>query len=351
MINKQYYTWILCLFFLIACNQQAETTKEEPETETTPVSEVQTEEIEEIPVEKAITAEDILVTKELLFDKYTLSDSYFYKKSKTDSVARTFQWDKIKTHLALLENLNKQPIIWGVLQNYRNRNGESPLVREFVRNEYKMVSDTFGVERYQAVALYLTNDTLQAERYGRDGTPVKLTSAIDDTLSTFHTIEPANGEEQWLVTKKYVKILGDTIKFSHAIFVDLTNQNVATLEKSGEEWLVRSMNPVTTGQHKPPYAHKTPVGIYFIQEKKRKMIYNKDGSDEVGGFAPYASRFTCGAYFHGVPSEHPRTSEIEYSPSLGTTPRSHMCVRNASSHSKFIYEQMPIWQTAVFVLE
>ena len=344
-----YYGWLLYLFIFVACNQQVEVSV----VEKAPEEILTIEEIAPIEeeVEKIIIAEDIHITKELLYDKYTLSDSYFYKKSKTDSIPRTFQWDKIKERLALIENLNKQPIIWGILQNYKNRNGESPLARAFFRNEYKMISDTFGVERYQSVALYLLNDTLQAERYGRDGVPVKLISAINDSISSFHTVESVNGKEQWMVTKKYVKILGDTITFNHAIFVDLTNQNIATLEKTGEEWMVRSMNPVTTGQHKPPYAHETPVGMYIIQEKKRKMIYNQDGSSEIGGFAPYASRFTCGAYFHGIPSVHPQTSEIEYSPSLGTTPRSHMCVRNASSHSKFIYEQMPVWQTAVFILD
>ena len=344
----RYYGWLLCVFLFAACGQQVGVEAVE-ETLGTDADSLVVEQAEE--VEKAVTAEDIRVRKELLYDKYTLDDFYFYKKSKTDSVARMFQWDKVKTRLALLENLNRQSDTWGVIQNYKNYNGESPLVRAFVRNEYGRVSDTLGVERYQSVALYLSSDTLQAERYGRDGTPVKLINAMSDNTSGFYTIETADGKEQWQVTKKYVKVLGDTMTFNHAIFVDVTNQNVATLEKVGGEWLIRSMNPVTTGQHKPPYAHETPVGMYFIQEKKRKMIYNKDGSSEVGGFAPYASRFTCGAYLHGVPSEHPRTSEIEYSSSLGTTPRSHMCVRNASSHSQFVYEHMPVWETIVFILD
>lgn len=35
------------------------------------------------------------------------------------------------------------------------------------------------------------------------------------------------------------------------------------------------------------------------------MIYLKDGSPEVAGYAPYASRFTDGAYIHGVPVQLP----------------------------------------------
>ncbi|KAA4668286.1 L,D-transpeptidase, partial [Bacteroides ovatus] len=47
----------------------------------------------------------------------------------------------------------------------------------------------------------------------------------------------------------------------------------------------------------------------------------------------------------------PRKTQIEYSPSLGTTPRSHMCVRNATSHAKFIYDWAPVNETIIFVLE
>ncbi len=72
------------------------------------------------------------------------------------------------------------------------------------------------------------------------------------------------------------------------------------------------------------------------------MIYLVDGSKETGGFAPYASRFTNGGYIHGVPVNAPRKSLIEYSPTLGTTPRSHMCVRNATSHAKFVYDWAPV---------
>ena len=134
--------------------------------------------------------------------------------------------------------------------------------------------------------------------------------------------------------------------------MDRHNQNIATLERTGEgQWLIRSMNPSTTGLHRPPYAQETPLGMFVLQEKKVKMIFLKDGSVETGGYAPYASRFTDGAYIHGVPVNAPRTTQIEYSWSLGTTPRSHMCVRNATSHAKFIFDWAPVNETIIFVLE
>ncbi|MGL4671009.1 L,D-transpeptidase, partial [Cetobacterium sp.] len=72
---------------------------------------------------------------------------------------------------------------------------------------------------------------------------------------------------------------------------------------------------------------------------------------EIDGYAPYASRFSGGGYIHGVPVNLPRTEMIEYSQTLGTTPRSHMCVRNATSHAKYIYEWAEINKGLVIVIE
>ncbi len=81
------------------------------------------------------------------------------------------------------------------------------------------------------------------------------------------------------------------------------------------------------------------------------MLYLKDGTDEKGGFAPYACRFTGGAYLHGVPVNYPDNKLIEYSWTLGTTPRSHMCVRNATSHAKFMYDWAEVEKTLVIVFD
>lgn len=294
-------------------------------------------------VVEEIKPEEIQISKELLYEKYTLEDTYPYK----DTI-RSFQWEKIKERLALLENIQSRPKRWGILQNYKNRNGEAPLVKRYKRDAYRRIADTLGVERYQSIPLYLPKDTLTPERYGQDGDLVRL---LEDKGS-FVEIEPVYIGDKWLAPKKYIQPIQDTVVFRKAIFVDRTNQNIITLEqKDKAQWIVRSMNPATSGLHRPPYAQETPLGMFVLQEKKVKMVFLKDGSVETGGYAPYASRFTAGAYIHGVPVNAPRTSLIEYSPSLGTTPRSHMCVRNATSHAKFIFDWAPVNQTAIFVLE
>lgn len=298
--------------------------------------------VEQIQVIDSVFANDIILEKDLLYDQHTLEDVYPYKDT-----TRVFQWDKIKERLALLENIQKNSSTWAILQNYKNLNKEAPLVKEYKRNAYKRIADTFGVERYQSVPLFSLSDTITGERYGRDGSLVRYLGEE----GSFDKIETIFFSGEWLVPKRYVKNIGDTVIFNNAVFVDLTNQNIATMEKSDTKWLIRSMNPATTGVHRPPYAQETPAGMFVIQEKKYKMIFLKDGSTETGGFAPYASRFTNGAYIHGVPVNVPRTTFIEYSSSLGTTPRSHMCVRNATSHAKFIYDRAPIRETIVFIFE
>lgn len=290
-----------------------------------------------------LTSTDIVISKELLFDKYTPEDVYEYR----DTV-RSFDWDEIKRYLAIVENHHDRPERWGVLQNYKNMNREAPLVHTWHRDSHKLVADSLGIQRYQSVPLYSVSDSVVPMRYGRDGSPFHLL----DSIGSFYKLNLMDSNEEWLTLKRYVKILPDTVRFDRVVFVDLSDQNITTLERRARgEWMVRSMNPATTGKHNPPYGHATPPGIFMIQQKKRKMFYHKDGSSELAGYAPYASRFTNGAYIHGVPVNNVNGKEIEYSQSLGTTPRSHMCVRNASSHAQFVYDWAPIFGAFVIVIE
>lgn len=145
-------------------------------------------------------------------------------------------------------------------------------MRTFKRNAYGRVADTLGVERYQSVPLYLLTDTLVPERYGQDG---ELTRFLEDR-EKFVKAEPIFTGGEWMIPKKYVKVIGDTVVFNKAIFVDRHNQNIATLERTGEgEWVVRSMNPSTTGLHRPPYAPGDTFGDVRTAREK-----SKDGLSE-----------------------------------------------------------------------
>lgn len=76
-------------------------------------------------------------------------------------------------------------------------------MRRYVRNEYKRVSDTLGVERYQSVPLYLPSDTLMPERYGRDGTLVRIAAEYGG----FYKVYPVAIPGKWMIPVRYVNKL------------------------------------------------------------------------------------------------------------------------------------------------
>ncbi|MFD2744079.1 MULTISPECIES: L,D-transpeptidase [Sphingobacterium] len=294
---------------------------------------------------KPLTASDINLTKDLEYDKHTLEDEYPYKDT-----TRIFQWDKIKERLAEVENFQRMPHRYGVLQNHRNKNKEAPLVKNWKRNAYKRVADSLGTERWQGIPLYATGQHDAPELYGRDGYLVILTA--HDTTTAMMEVEGISLPGKFDVPDRYVKTLEDTVIFDRVVIVDVTNQNITTCQKTDKgAWKILSMNPATSGVHKPPFSTETPLGVYVVQQKKKKMMFLKDGTSSIQGFAPYATRFSNGGYIHGVPVNNPNGKIVEYSWSLGTVPRSHMCVRNASSHAEFVYNWTKTLSSLIIVIE
>lgn len=344
---KLVFKVIILITLASACTQSPEEQKSPAETaeeKRLADSIAREEEKKEAERKRPRTASDITLTKELAYDKHTLEDVYPYRDT-----TRQFQWDKIKEMIAYVETFQQIPHRYGVLQNRRNKNGEAPLVGEWKRNAYKRVADRNGTERWQSVPLYPVGNHDTPEIYGRDGSLVSLLSS--DTLKMVK-VEGISFEGEWEIPSRYILPIGDTVVFDRIAFVDLTNQNICTVERSDYcDWKVLSMNPATSGVHKPPFSMETPTGIFVVQEKKKKMFFVKDGTSEIRGFAPFASRFTNGAYIHGVPVNNPKGSIIEYSQTLGTTPRSHMCVRNASSHAEFVYNWTKTLGSLVIVIE
>ena len=294
----------------------------------------------------SILSFSITINQDLKYDKYTLPLQYSYGKEK-----RTIQIEKMKTNLEMLiqfenESLARMETL-GLLRNYKNANGQPAPVVDMVVDKYGIESDSLGNKRYQGIPLYKAVEDTQPIRYALDGNLVAITNIGLDR----YKVRLIETKEEYYVPKNYTRPI--KIKsFNKAIFVDRKNQNIVTLEKTTDSWLIRSINPASTGLQKPPYYFKTPLGVYVMQSKLDKMDYLKEGSKtEIEGFAPYASRFTGGVYIHGVPVNLPKTEIIEYSPTLGTYPVSHKCIRTPSSHAKFIYQWSLIFETAIFVIE
>ena len=340
-----YIPIITLIAFAIITSCDSETTSDYDETSdldavTDSLAQFKEEEEEEKP--KILTAADIQLEKNFKYDEYTLQDEYPH-----GDTTRVFQWDKIKKRIAHIDNAVTEGGKWGVFINYRNANGEAPTVSDFVRNDYNRVADQYGVERFQSAPLYSFDGDTTLTRYGRDGWLVKI---IGSDTTDMVKIQGVSFDGEYLVPKRYLEVWNETIIDKVAV-VDIPNQNITTLEKDGDVWNILSMNPATTGLRNPPNYFDTPVGIFGIVEQKEKMYYTSAGGSEVVGFAPYASRFTNGAYIHGVPVQYPNQNIIEYSPTLGTIPRSQMCVRNASSHAKFVFDWVSVNDAAVVVID
>lgn len=281
---------------------------------------------------------EVMLRKELTYEKYTLDHFYKYK-----NIDREFQWKKIEDKISNIENFKKEYTKIGTLRNFRNSNGNPAQLESFLTSPER---DKYGVRRYQGIPLY---ESLNKKpiRYGWDGSFV----GILDEKDGFVKIKIESIEGEWWTPKKYVKQISNT-PTDKLIFIDRKNQNIVTLQKNNNEWLIRSMNPATTGLDKLPHNYPTPLGTFVIQDKKPRMNYLKLGSSsQIAGFAPYATRFSGGGYIHGIPVELPRTNIIEYSPTLGSTPRSRMCVRNASSHAKYVYDWVKPLNTLLIVIE
>ncbi len=299
------------------------------------------------------TAKEPVIEKELLYDQHTLADTYDY-----NGTTREFQYDKMKERLAMLDSIEVPTVWdqggeprWAILQNHRNEHGTAPLTKGHKTDEYHSVVDRYGVMRNQSVPLYAQGELgkEEPECYGRDGSLARMRGWNAD--STAYVVEVYNAPGVWEVPTKFVRQIDEGVEFTKVVMIDRPNQNIATLEKVDDKWLVRSMNPCSTGAHNPPFQRPTPQGVFVIQDRQPKMFYTGDGNSTIVGYAPWASRITNGAYMHGVPVNNPNGSIIEFSTTLGTTPRSHECVRNASSHAKFIYDWAPVRETLVFVYD
>ncbi len=143
------------------------------------------------------------------------------------------------------------------------------------------------------------------------------------------------------------------VVFNKAIFVDRLNQNITTAwRRTGRKWVVRSMNPSTTGLHRPPYAQETPLGMFVLQEKESENDISERRLERDRRLRALRQPLH-GRSLHSrsTLSTSPEKTQIEYSWSLGNHSPDHICVRNATSHAKFIYDWAPVNETIIFVLE
>lgn len=290
---------------------------------------------------------------------------------------REFQFRKMVETISKLKG-DVDSATTAYISNYKNYNGLAPKI-----NDGKVV-DEFGKERTQSAPAYVLPNRKSKARYLGDGHLVSVIGQADG----YYNVKSLTTNEEYWVPKKYVTHRNSIKELKQVVVVDVTNQNEAVFSYIGDnKWQLQSFVYATTGaqaKHKEP----TEIGNFMAIQKKDKFIYLDDETKEIDGYAPYATRFNGGAYIHGVPvayikepiikeedlatntedSAEVKTDvvateeeEVEYKlidpgkveaiSSLGTVPLSHKCVRNFTSHAKFLYEWLNIGSSAITVID
>lgn len=258
---------------------------------------------------------------------------------------RHFQFDKMYQELTEIKG-EADAHTTAYISNYKNYNGSAPRFNGGT-------NDDFGYRRSQSAAGYVEPDKAAYFRYLPDGI---LLTVLEET-ENFYKVKPLTFDGEYFVEKKYVSFDNSIDTLSQVIIVDRKYQNCATFEYRDDKWVMISYVFATTGKD-GEYALPTPLGHYMTIQKRDRFLYYADGTTTIAGYAPYAIRFSGGGYIHGVPVQYivRDGNKIdpglqEYLHTIGTIPRSHMCVRNYTSHAKFLYDRIEIGKAALFVIE
>lgn len=259
--------------------------------------------------------------------------------------ARSFQFDKMLHSINRLKSEVEQNRTAFVF-NYKNRNGLPPQYQGKDRDPNNNV-------RSQSAPGYVKPDLNSDFRYFPDGMLVTILGEDE----SFYRVRTLSFPGEYWIPKPYISFWNSIKNLSQAVVIDRNNQNLATFQFEGGGWKMVSYNFCTTGIN-GKFSLETPLGYYMAIEKRDRFSYLKEGSQEIAGYAPYAVRFSAGGYTHGVPvayqikdGEKIDPGFQEYLYTIGTIPRSHKCVRNYTSHARFLYDWVQVGGCAIVVIE
>lgn len=263
----------------------------------------------------------------------------------SEGIPRTFRFQAMKEKVDELRGqLNEGKL--NFISNYRNQNGTPP-------QEGNIKVDEYGYRVYHSAPAYERASTDANYRYVPDGMLVRILDQVD---GFYHVNIPSFGGD-FYVPENYINPETGLENLNQVLVVDDEQQNQALFEVTEAGFNMVSYTLATTGAE-GDYSFRTSPGNYKALGKKERFEYLKKGSDNVAGYAPFATRFSGGAYVHGVPVSYEEQNGEKVDPGLeeylhtiGTFPRSSMCVRNFTSHAKFVYNWMDAENGAVIVME
>lgn len=271
-----------------------------------------------------------------------ISSGYIHSSA---GIARSFKFQEMQSAVnELIQELAQGKLHY--ISNYKNYNGAPP-------NKNNAQIDEFGYRSYHSAPAYTEANSNSDFRYIPDGILVRI---LDET-GDFYYINVPTFKSNYYVPKQYINRENTFNTLRHVVVVDRNQQNQASFEVAENGLNLVSYTFSTTGLPGQD-SYETTLGSYKAIEKKDRFLYLGNGTQEIAGYAPYAIRFTGGAYIHGVPvqfieknGEKVDPGKAEYLHTIGTFPRSSMCVRNYTSHAEFLYNWMDIENGAVIVIE
>lgn len=330
-------------YFLITADEGANI-MEDPASDSTIVAHA--EELEKVSLLQRVEGKDFqgsdIWYRVAFRNGNAIKEGYLHSSEGTP---RSFRFDK------MLDAINelRQQVADGELHfisNYKNENGPPP-------QQGDAAVDQYGYRVYHSAPAYQQADTNSEFRYIPDGMLVRV---LNETNDFYHVDVPTFGGE-FYVPKQYINPEETLSRLNQVIVVDRDQQNQAAFEVTENGLNLISYTLSTTGIQ-GDYSFETTLGIYKAIVKRDRFEYLKSGTQEIAGYAPYAIRFTGGAYIHGVPvayeeedGEKVDPGTIEYLHTIGTFPRSSMCVRNFTSHAEFLYNWMNVQGGGVIVIE
>ncbi len=258
---------------------------------------------------------------------------------------RSFNFEKATAEIMKLQNYVTDSSM-AYVSNYKNYSGLAP--------RYKgTITDVYGTTRSQSAPAYKSLDDKSEFIYLTDGTLLNIKEEID----SYYLVHSIKYDEDYFVPKKYITTKNQIETLNQVLVVDRSDQNQMLFEYFEGKWYLRSYVVATTGAD-DEFRSPTDLGYYMVIQKKPKFLYLDDLTREIDGYAPYTLRFNGGAYVHGVPVKFDKIDDELVDPgekevlvTLGTIPRSHKCVRNYTSHAKFLYNFVNVGQAAVIVIE
>ncbi len=294
---------------------------------------------------------------------YVFGDIVRQREFRLDAMA-----EKIKSLKVAVDN-TKTAFIYNVV----DANGRAPMYKG------NLSVDNHGIKRYQSAPAYVEPNRSSDFRYMQDG----LMVTILDEVGGYYKVNAYDYEGIYYVPKRYVTQRNSINTLNQVVSVDITNQNVAAFDYVDGEWNLISISYATTGADNE-FAEPTISGSYQVIQKVDFFRYRDDYTKEISGYAPYGIRFNGGAFIHGVPVNYKLVRKnflvsdavydengevvqeavyesrivdridpghIEYSASLGTVPLSHKCVRNITSHAKFLWDWLRLGESSVVIID